>query len=1041
VTGLPFDAVLFDLDGVVTNTAAAHAAAWTDLFDPILEARQLPRFDPSHEYLRYLDGRTREDGILGFLASRGIAVPRGEPRDAASDWTAFGLGKKKNDFFLARIGTEGVRVFPETASLLQRLRDGKVPVGLVSSSRNTHAVVAAAGVNDMFDTVVDGQVVELLQLKGKPDPAMFVEAAHRLGVTPAKTAVIEDAEAGVEAGRRGGFGLVVGVNRSGQQRDALEAAGADIVVDDLGELDLGESRVHPWKLGYEGFDPAHEGHREALTALGNGYMVTRGASPESRDDGVHYPATYLAGIYNRATGLVQDRSVEEEQLVNVPNWLPLDIRIGNNGWWSTGSYSSTAEHRELDLRTGVLTRRVVLRGEHGERLDITQRRFVSMYDPHLAVLETTVTPVGFSGPITIRAGINADVRNANVLRDKEHGSRHLSAVRSSLHDAGIVVCESETTSSQLRIAIALRVAVTGAHHEEASSGPVAGGYRHEFRLRVEDGHSVSVTKTVAVVTSRDPAITSPAEAALAELQRGAHSPDELLARHVAAWRRLWDRFAIDIDADKHCQLVLNLHTFHTLQSISPHTANLDAGVPARGLHGEGYRGHVFWDEVFVLPVIGLRMPHVTRALLEYRWRRLPAAREIARAAGAAGASFPWQSAGDGTEQTPRSYYNPQSGRWVADHSALQKHVSLIVAYDSWQYFQMTADQSWLTERGAELIIEVARYFASIAKVEPHDGRAHIEGVMGPDEYHNGYPDAPGRGLRDNTYTNVLAAWVFEAAAECLVALDGHPGEALRDRLAIGGDEIAQWETLGTCLAVPFTADGLLDQFEGFHDLAELNWESYRSRYQDLGRIDLILEAEDDTALRYKLTKQPDVLMLVYLLGREGLLRQLRRLGYRFSAEDLDRTVEYYLERTVHGSTLSRVALAAVLADVDSARAWSVYRAALVADLDDTQGGTTSEGIHLGAMAGTAGLTIHSFAGLRTEGNTLHLSPHLPSRVRRLRFEVWYRGHRVDVLIDAAGVEVSLHSSTARPIRVAVGGTSETMHGGEVHLFRFTAPTV
>ena len=354
---------------------------------------------------------------------------------------------------------------------------------------------------------------------------------------------------------------------------------------------------------------------------------------------------------------------------------------------------------------------------------------------------------------------------------------------------------------------------------------------------------------------------------------------------------------------------------------------------------------------------------------------------------------------------------------------------------------MTGDKSWLTERGAELIIEVARYFASLCSFQLHDARAHIWGVMGPDEYHNGYPDAPGQGLRDNTYTNVLAAWVCETAAECLDALDGHPGEALRDRLAVGDDEIAQWRTLSTSLAVPFTPDGLLDQFDGFHDLAELNWESYRARYQDLGRIDLILEAEDDTPLRYKLTKQPDVLMLVYLLGREGLLRQLRRLGYRFSAEDLGRTVEYYLERTVHGSTLSRVALAAVLADVDSARAWSVYRAALVADLDDTQGGTTSEGIHLGAMAGTAGLTIHSFAGLRTEGNTLYLSPHLPSRVRRLRFEVWYRGHRVDVLVDAAGVEVSLHRSAAPPVRVVVDGKAEMMRAGEAHRFRLTEPTV
>ncbi|MDI2097640.1 HAD-IA family hydrolase [Ruicaihuangia caeni] len=1026
--------MLFDLDGVVTNTASAHAAAWTELFDPILTSRGLPPFDPINDYLEYLDGQTREDGILRFLSSRGITVPTGDPRDPAEVWSIFGLARKKNELFLARIATDGVGVFPATASLLQRLRAGRVPVGLVSASRNAHAVMAAAGVDDMFDTVIDGHVVELQHLSGKPDPAMFIEATHRLGVTAEKTAVIEDAIAGVEAGRRGGFGLVVGVDRLGQ-REALEAAGADIVVDDVGELDLGESRVHPWKLVYEGFDPAHEGHREALTALGNGYLATRGTSPEAHDDGVHYPATYLAGVYNTAESVVHGRAVREEQLVNVPNWLPLDIRIGADGWWSADSYSTTAERRELDLRTGVLTRSLVLTTEQGERLAVVQRRFTSMDDPHLAVLQTTATPIGFSGTLTIRAGVDGGVRNSNVLRDKGHGSSHLTQFASTRLSDGDALIESVTSASGIRIAMALRTAVSGATPEQVTARTAARRYQQQFQLRVRDGDPVVITKTVAVVTSRDSAITSPAEGAVAVLRRTSGDIDELLGRHENAWRRLWSRFAIDIDADKQCQLVLNLHMFHTLQTISPHTAALDAGVPARGLHGEGYRGHVFWDELFVIPVIGHRLPHVSRALLEYRWRRLPAAREIARIEGATGACFPWQSAGDGTEQTPTAGYNPLSGRWVADHSALQKHVGLAVAYDVWHHFQLTGDLSWLAERGAELIIEVARYFASLVVHRSGDERAHIFGVMGPDEYHDGYPDAPGMGLRDNTYTNVLAAWTWERALDSLAVLEGHAAEAIRERLAVDDGELDRWRVLSTSLAVPFSPDGLLDQFEGFHRLEEFDWEGYRLRYQDLGRIDLILESEGDTSLRYKVTKQPDVLMLLYLLGREGLQRQLARLRYPLPSDDLDRTVEFYLKRTVHGSTLSRVANAAILTEFDPARAWSVYRAALVADLDDTQGGTTSEGIHLGAMAGTAGLTVHSFAGLRTEQNSLRLSPRLPSRIKRLRFEVWYRGHRVDVTVEGAGADVSLHRSTAPPVRIVVDGAVKVMGGGDAHRFR------
>src|SRR5699024_7107365 len=183
--------------------------------------------------------------------------------------------------------------------------------------------------------------------------------------------------------------------------------GADVVLGSVGQLDLGASRTDPWLLVYEGFDPAHEGHREALTALGNGYMATRGARPERRDDGIHYPGTYLSGVYNRTTGIIHGRELEEEPLVNIPNWLPVDVRIGDGPWWSTGEMQASEDHTELDLRRGTLTRRVTLIGPGDAQLIVVQRRLVSMDNPHLAALQTTVTAKGFSGTVGIRAGIDA----------------------------------------------------------------------------------------------------------------------------------------------------------------------------------------------------------------------------------------------------------------------------------------------------------------------------------------------------------------------------------------------------------------------------------------------------------------------------------------------------------------------------------------------------------------------------------------------------------------------------------------------------------
>ncbi len=1036
----PYDAVIFDMDGVVTDTAAVHAAAWKELFDAALtdpradlRAAAEP-FDADADYRRYVDGRSREDGVAAFLAARGLNVPLGSPTDPPDTWSIRGLAARKNDIYLARLSRHGVTVFEGTVALLNRLRAGGVPAGLVTASRNAEALLASADLGDLFAVVIDGTQAADLGLPGKPDPAMFVEAARRLGVVPEQTAVVEDAIAGVEAARRGGFGLVVGIDRAGQ-RDQLEAAGADVVLEDVALLDLGALRVGPWLLAYEGFDSAHEGHREALTALGNGYFATRGAAPERAADGVHYPGTYLAGIYNRLISEVQGRQVEDEHMVNAPNWLLLDLNIADGGWWSAGALDVSGERRELDLRRGVLSRRAVLADQVGRRLHVTQRRLVSMDRPHLAALETTLVAEGWSGPVSLRSGIDAGVTNSNVAEYGALANRHLTVISAAEVNADTLLVEAETNQSHIRIAMAARTVVTGAPSAPRRLEAAEDRQVHRIELMLLDGVPVTIDKTVAVATSRDAGISSPALAALSALNRAPSDFTGLLAGHEAAWERLWERFGIELEAaDRQAQLVLNLHVFHLLQTISPHTALVDAGVPARGLHGEGYRGHVFWDELFVLPIITQHLPSVTRALLEYRWRRLDAARQAARDAGLAGAMFPWQSGSDGRDETPRELYNLRSERWIPDNSSRQRHVGLAIAYNAWQYYQSTGDRSWLAEQGADLIIEVARLIAALATHDADQDRYHIAGVMGPDEYHDGYPDIPGSGLRDNAYTNVLAAWVCERAVEIFTVLGGPECDDLSTRLRVKPREREAWSRLSRRLAVPFHDDNLISQFDGYGSLTELDWTRYRATYGNIGRLDLILEAEGDATNRYKLSKQADVLMLIYLLGPDELIGLLGRLGYVVTTADLARTVDYYLARTAHGSTLSRVVHASVLSRFDPSRAWSTFREALAADLDDTQGGTTQEGIHLGAMAGTIGIVINAFAGLQVEADTLSFTPRLPTGLRRARFQVQYRRQRIDVMLDHERLLLSAHPCSATDVRVRVGGRCATLHGGQTAEF-------
>lgn len=905
------------------------------------------------------------------------------------------------------------------ADLVGRLREGRVPLAFVTAHRNARPSLRAAGLGDAFDEVVDGSFLEGLGPSAWPHPGAFLEAVSRLGVAPARAAVISDASAGISCARRTGFGLVVGFDRA-NRRAELERAGADLIVENLSELDFGLRRSNPWILVYEGFDPSHETHREALTTLGNGYMATRGALPEHSDDGIHYPGTYLAGIYNRLESTVDGKGRVDEEIVNAPNWLPVDIAVDDGAWWSEDGLTVSDERRELDLRRGILTRSVKLVDRDQHVIHVTQRRLVSMERSHVAALQTTLVLEGWDGRLRIRAGLDTRVVNGNAVESRLLANRHLAPLAVE-YAGGVLVVEVETTQSRIRIAAAARTRLLGRNAQPVWDNQVEGCPMQKFDVEMADGQPIVLEKVVALVTSRDAAISAPRDGALAELERVEDGFDRLAQRHMIAWQQLWEHFAVEVDTNEPIQLALHLYMFQVLQALTPHTSALDAGIPARGLHGEGYRGHVFWDELFVLPLFVMRTPGVARSLLDYRWRRLDAARWAATKAGYRGAMFPWQSGSEGRDETPHSLFNPRSRRWVPDYSWRQRHVGLAIAYNVWQYYQATTDTVWFAERGAELIVEITRFFSALARYSEEDRQFHIEGVMGPDEYHDGYPGRPGLGLRDNAYTNVMTAWICQRAVDTLSMLPPHEGRELRQKLRLRPSELQRWRDLAKRMAVPFH-DGVISQFAGYQDLAELDWDAYRHAYGNIQRLDLILEAEGDSPNHYRLSKQADVLMLVYLLGPDELLGVLENLGYDVTLGELAATADYYLARTAHGSTLSRVVHTSVLAMLDRSVAWSEFREALDADLDDTQGGTTGHGIHLAAMAGTVDIVVRTFAGVRMQAERLVFRPRLPGALRKLSFQLRYHGRLVTVRLGQSSLRLEPQPDRGPPIQVVVDGT-------------------
>jgi len=1042
-----YSAVLFDLDGVLTQTARVHAGAWKRLFDRFLEQRSARNgeafvpFDLDADYRRYVDGKPRYDGVAAFLASRGIALPQGAPEDAPGMQTVRALGNLKDQYFLEHLKARGVEAYETSVALVRRLRALGIRTAAVSSSVNCAAVLEAAGIGVLFDARVDGTDLARSDLRGKPAPDAFLEAARRLGVAPVRAVVVEDAVAGVEAGRAGGFGCVIGVDRSGHAL-ALRKAGADVVVSDLAQVATAAQPPSEWSLVFDGFDPAHEGVREALCALGNGYFTTRAAAPWAKADGVHYPGTYLAGGYNRLRSEVAGRAVENEDLVNFPNWLSLEFRIADCGWFDLRTAKVLDYRLELELRRGMLCRTVRFECGEGWRSTLRERRLVSMADMHLAALELTLTAENWSGSVTVRSAIDGRVVNAGAKLYRRFNNKHLAALASETVGQDGVFLETRSSQSHLHVAQAARTqAFVDAKPMELLRRTIEepGYVAQELRLDLERGETLALEKIASLYTSRDHAISECGLAARTAIARAARF-DALMAEHARAWEHLWRRFDVGIEAadsgfKPNVSMLLRLNMLHLLQAVSPASIGLDIGVPARGWTGEAYQGHVFWDELFIFPFFNYRMPEITRTLLMYRYRRLGEARAAAAAAGYKGAMFPWQSASDGREETQKVNLNPRSGRWVPDHSYLQRHAGSAIAYNAWQYFQVTHDLEFLHACGAELILDIARFWSSIATFDERRGRYEIAGVMGPDEFHDAYPGAAAAGLRNNAYTNIMAAWVLCRALEVLELLSGARREELSARLGLGAEEIARWEDISRRMFVPFHGEGIISQFEGYDALRELDWEGYRARYGNIQRLDLILEAEGDSPNRYKLSKQADVMMLFYLFSSEELGALFARLGYPFEHATIPRNVAYYADRASHGSTLCRVAYAWVLARSDRPRSMQYFAQALQSDVADIQQGTTAEGVHLGAMAGTVDLVQRVWSGIEAKGGVLRLDPELPQGLGRVDMRVRYRGHSIDLGLERNALTVHVHDGGAAPVSLRVDDEIRELPSGTRCEFR------
>lgn len=1050
---LKFDAVVFDLDGVITKTALVHGTAWKRMFDEFLrkwsDENNVPfkEFTHSGDYLPYVDGKPRYKGVASFLESRGIELEYGNPDDDPSRETVCGLGNRKNLMFNKILDEEGVQVYDSTVKIIHQLKKLGVRIGVASSSKNCKPVLEAAGLLDLFETRIDGVVSAELGLHGKPEPDIFTTACDRLGTDYHRSVVVEDAVSGVQAGRNGNFGLVLGIAREDNVNE-LKVNGGDIVVEDLSEISIEDINewfdkgidADSWCLQYYDYDYEKERSREALLTVGNGYFGTRGALEESRANAVNYPGTYISGLYNRLVSRIAGRDIENEDFVNIPNWLPVKFRIGKGEWFSFDPeprMKIRRVKRKLNFRNGELSREIELEDENGKITLVRSSRFAGMHYKHLAALKYTVVPINYAGEITIRSELDGNHINAGVERYSELNQKHLSHVSEKIEGNRLFI-EVKTINSNVLIKLAARHILDGSEDLDdimnckCSRGKAC----QDFTVKADQGKEIVFQKLVSIYTSQDKKVTILEKHSRKAIDKMIDYDGELKLS-ARAWGNIWKELDISVDGDRAAQKLIRLHLYHMMVTSSPHHKDLDAAIPPRGLHGEAYRGHIFWDELYILPLYNIHFPEVVRSVLMYRFRRLDKAKDSARENGYKGAMYPWQSGSDGREETQIVHLNPVSGRWGDDYSRLQRHVSLAIAYNLWNYYGVSGDQAFMMKYGAEMLFEICRFWESKCEYDPKEKGYHIHNVMGPDEFHEKLPGAKKGGLTDNAYTNIMVSWMLCRAIEFIMMLDKKERDKLCEKYDIRQEEIDRWKDISSRLLLKVNKDGIIEQFRGYFELEELDWDAYREKYGDIHRLDRILKAEGKSPDAYKLSKQADLLMVFFNLGFEKATEIIKKLGYKLPKNYIRKNFDYYIKRTSHGSTLSRLVhanLAYRLGDHDFA--WDMYMEALSSDLVDIQGGTTGEGIHCGVMAGTVYMVLSVFCGLDVSVEEPSLCPDLPAHWKGVKFNFTFRGMHFKSAVSPKSLESISDDGKNEKIKLHICGKKIVLERGRIFTMNY-----
>lgn len=734
-----------------------------------------------------------------------------------------------------------------------------------------------------------------------------------------------------------------------------------------------------WILRQKGYVPAVEREAESRLSIGNGLLGVRGSleTPTLASR----PRTLVAGLFDAVQG-----ASGGPFLAPAPDWLRLGIIVNGS---ELGLDGEQPHHvRALDMSAGVLRTEWSHRLPSGEPVRVSALRLASLADR-----STALQVVRMTSPERSQLTLEAMLVPTTLTLTLEEIEGNVSYWKTMESRRGLIIA----MNAQLFL-------------NNVALAPDADGNRLSRRWTWEsapDERAVFVRNATFVKYGRREERMYSKDTVTRAARR---SHEEIYDQHLAAWSGRLQASDARIVGDADDQRALRFAVYHLISAANPEDESTSIG--ARGLTGDAYGGHVFWDtEIFLLPFYTFTWPEAARALLMYRYHTLPAAKAKASRLGYTGALYAWESADTGDEATPESAQLPD-GKIVPILSGLiEHHISADIAFAVWQYWQATGDESFLRDAGAEILLETARFWSSRASREA-DGRCHIRGVIGPDEYHEE--------VDDNAYTNLMAQWNLEtglAVADLLRRRWRDRWTELMISLGLTEHDLLLWEETARDMYNGFdSSTDLFEQFKGYFGLEPIDLAAYEPRG---AAMDVLLGRQ--RTRQSQVIKQADVVMLMAMLWP------------RFTARQHEANFRYYESRCGHGSSLSPGVHALVAARIgDQALADKYFRETASIDLADATG-NVSGGVHMAALGSLWQATIFGFAGMSLSAEGLSFEPHMPERWSVLSFAVRYGGCtiRIDIARAPSTLRARVEDGTG-PVAVDVNGVVHSLNPGESH---------